>query len=418
MKKSALACMSALFMAAALVSCSHSSSSGSSYSSDDLRSALLKDGNSVDLDEYDVDSDETYLVKKVTVKGNAGGASFTVINSGAEFIGIDNISTLVIEQSVDRDEKGKNTADGTFSAENCSVQNMIVKGGGQNSIHIKGGEVKNIAVGKTDVHISLELSVVIEVIFDFTDKGYEGSISAEQGVSVRSASEKLVAVLKEAGVAAAVAEDPPEELKRIVDSHKLVEARAEAGGIHFSLKIPAAFENLGGLGYLQIFDAEADEENGMRVEAGVGSGSEENIADLLYPLVEKGKEYTFWVLFEPADQAFKFPSGVSQVWKSAAVCVGDPDHWDSYTQWIGGEYFYNEDGKDGCKSYVLLRDGCLTDYRKWLANAKSYGCNKIMMQMRWNFSVPSSRGFTVWLFATAKSWFEPVDVDTLSDPYL
>lgn len=353
---------------------------------------------------------------------------------------------------------------------------MIVKGGGQNSIHIKGGEVKNIAVGKTDVHISLELSVVIEVIFDFTDKGYEGSISAEQGVSVRSASEKLVAVLKEAGVAAAVAEDPPEELKRIVDSHKLVEARAEAGGIHFSLKIPAAFENLGGLGYLQIFDAEADEENGMRVEAGVGSGSEENIADLLYPLVEKGKEYTFWVSFEPADhtaldwrryiygekititatggigeieiinndstmkaeitgiedkkdlvrvyfkepadQAFKFPSGVSQVWKSAAVCVGDPDHWDSYTQWIGGEYFYNEDGKDGCKSYVLLRDGCLTDYRKWLANAKSYGCNKIMMQMRWNFSVPSSRGFTVWLFATAKNWFEPVDVDTLSDPYL
>lgn len=56
--------MSALLMTAALVSCSHSSSSGSSYSSDDLRSALLKNGNSVDLDEYDVDSDETYLVKK------------------------------------------------------------------------------------------------------------------------------------------------------------------------------------------------------------------------------------------------------------------------------------------------------------------------------------------------------------------
>lgn len=78
-------------------------------------------------------------------------------------------------------------------------------------------------------------------------------------------------------------------------SAKYVTATAKEDGIHFSIEIPAYFKNLGGVGYIGI-DNKTEDTGIVHPEAGVDM---EYLSDLVYPLVEPGKEYTFSIYMEP-----------------------------------------------------------------------------------------------------------------------
>ncbi|MBP3367169.1 MAG: hypothetical protein J6K96_09345 [Treponema sp.] len=77
-------------------------------------------------------------------------------------------------------------------------------------------------------------------------------------------------------------------------SAKYVTAAAKEDGIHFSIEIPAQFEKWG-IGSINIYN-ETEDEGIVHPEAGVDRNS---VSDLMYPLVEPGKTYTFRVAIEP-----------------------------------------------------------------------------------------------------------------------
>lgn len=77
-------------------------------------------------------------------------------------------------------------------------------------------------------------------------------------------------------------------------SAKYVTATAKEDGIHFSIEIPAQFEKWG-IGSINIYN-ETEDEGIVHPEAGVDRNS---VSDLMYPLVEPGKTYTFRVAIEP-----------------------------------------------------------------------------------------------------------------------
>lgn len=119
-----------------------------------------------------------------------------------------------------------------------------------------------------------------------------------------------------------------------------------------------------------------------------------------------------FIHFKDPDIQFAFPQGAKKAENcdEAAVCVGDPDHWRSYTQWIGGNLSYSMD-ESGNKTFnsIGLMDDTLGEYKKWLENANSQGCNTIMVQRRWKLSVPSSKRLD-WMIT---SMSDPVDLKDL-----
>lgn len=119
------------------------------------------------------------------------------------------------------------------------------------------------------------------------------------------------------------------------------------------------------------------------------------------------------IYFKDPDIQFTFPqrAGKAEDCDGAAVCVGDPDHWRSYTQWIGGDLYYSYIDKSDNKIFdtIGLMDGTLGEYKKWLENANRYDCNTIMVQRRWKLSVPSSKRLD-WMIT---SMSDPVDLKDL-----
>lgn len=116
-----------------------------------------------------------------------------------------------------------------------------------------------------------------------------------------------------------------------------------------------------------------------------------------------------FIHFKDPDIEFIFPQGAKKAENcdEAAICVGDPDHWRSYTQWIG---WYSSNDENG----EIVEDGKLvdlsadnSDYIRFFKYAKEQGCNTIMVQRRWKLSVPSSKRLD-WMIT---SMSEPVEFE-------
>lgn len=197
MKKSALTVVSALIMAAALlVSCSDGSSpdnkdSGSGMSADALRSALAG-SRTVNLSDYETEEDVYMVSGTPTITGDAPDASFMVRKAGTTFRDA-NVKTVYIEESVE---------DGEFTAENCTIKTMLVSGGGSNSVHVNGGNMGSILVGKADVRIAFGGNAEVESIFSLIGNLFQGRIEAESGSSVSIAKSDSAVAAKASSVIA------------------------------------------------------------------------------------------------------------------------------------------------------------------------------------------------------------------------
>lgn len=245
-------------------------------------------------------------------------------------------------------------------------------------------------------------------------------------------------------------------------SAKYVTAAAKEDGIHFSIEIPAQFEKWG-IGSINIYN-ETEDEGIVHPEAGVDRNS---VSDLMYPLVEPGKTYTFRVAIEPGydrtvpgwrQDAYNenvtvtavgglgeikgepIRSKVTEAFetkfcKSEDDEIGEPGGVVSFEDLSAASFILPKtvdiqkntaavcvgDAKDDWELYtqwvggycdfdskkVFLWDETFTLYKKCLAVAEKHGCTSIMIQRRWELDVPSAKG----LFFIITSLSEPADVE-------
>ncbi len=109
-------------------------------------------GSTIDLSSNNIiiSENSSYIVDKaITLKnGNLKNSSIEINITGVTLENLENISNISVSEAVEN---------GEFTIENCkNIETMAVLGGGENSIHINGTEIKNLSVSKRNVRIVLD----------------------------------------------------------------------------------------------------------------------------------------------------------------------------------------------------------------------------------------------------------------------
>ena len=111
-----------------------------------------KDGDVIDLgkEEIEIKDGDSYTIDKaITIKnGDAKYGTFTVESTGAKFVNLRNIESVIADEQLD---------DGDLDIRNCfEIDSVYVNGGGSHSIRIASTHIKNLYVAKEDVRVLLQ----------------------------------------------------------------------------------------------------------------------------------------------------------------------------------------------------------------------------------------------------------------------
>ena len=111
-----------------------------------------QDGDVIDLgkEEIEIKDGDSYTIDKaITIKnGDAKYGTFTVESTGAKFVNLRNIESVIADEQLD---------DGDLDIRNCfEIDSVYVNGGGSHSIRIASTHIKNLYVAKEDVRVLLQ----------------------------------------------------------------------------------------------------------------------------------------------------------------------------------------------------------------------------------------------------------------------
>lgn len=101
-------------------------------------------------EEIEIKDGDSYTIDKaITIKnGDAKYGTFTVESTGAKFVNLRNIESVIADEQLD---------DGDLDIRNCfEIDSVYVNGGGSHSIRIASTHIKNLYVAKEDVRVLLQ----------------------------------------------------------------------------------------------------------------------------------------------------------------------------------------------------------------------------------------------------------------------